>query len=161
MTLNCIWWWGSNPEALGMWTTSYHYSKVHWPKLFVLVRVSFFVQIEQFHYLQRSIIISYLKTYRCDKLFVLGIIASGRSSRSHPVSAQSCCIKGSSWSSCLLLVHVEGVHRSMSLMSSSQLLQQRPACLVRLTWIVFVMGDKWPYSCCFVDSFTIPRSILV
>ena len=33
-----------------------------------------------------------------------------------------------------------GVHRSTSLMSSSLLLQQCPACLVRLIWIVFVMG---------------------
>ena len=43
----------------------------------------------------------------------------------------------------------EGVHRSTSLMSSSLLLQQCPACLVRLTWIVFMIGGKWPYSCCF------------
>ena len=28
-------------------------------------------------------------------------------------------------------------------MSSSLLLQQCPACLVRLTWIVFVMGGRW------------------
>ena len=35
-------------------------------------------------------------------------------------------------------------------MSSSLLLQQCPACLVRLTWIVFVMGGKWPYSCFFL-----------
>ena len=35
-------------------------------------------------------------------------------------------------------------------MNSSLLLQQCPACLVRLTWIVFVMGGRWPYSCCFV-----------
>ena len=34
----------------------------------------------------------------------------------------------------------EEVHRSTLLMSSSLLLQQCPACLVRLTWIVFVMG---------------------
>ena len=33
-----------------------------------------------------------------------------------------------------------------SLMSSFLLLQQCPACLVRLTWIVFVMGGRWPYS---------------
>ena len=39
-----------------------------------------------------------------------------------------------------------GVHRSISLMSSSLLLQQCPACLVRLTWIVFVMGGRWPHS---------------
>ena len=35
-----------------------------------------------------------------------------------------------------------GVHRSTSLMSSSLLLQQCPACLLRLTWIVFVMGSN-------------------
>ena len=60
----------------------------------------------------------------------------------------------------------EGVHRCMSLMSLSLLLQQCPACLVRLTWIVFVVSGKLPYSCCFVgcylkDLFNIARSILV
>ena len=35
-------------------------------------------------------------------------------------------------------------------MSSSLLLQQCPACLVRLTLMVFVMGGRRPYSCCFV-----------
>ena len=25
-----------------------------------------------------------------------------------------------------------------------------PACLVRLTWMVFKMRGKWPYSCCFL-----------
>ena len=49
-----------------------------------------------------------------------------------------------------------------SLMSSSLLLQQCPACLVCLTWIVFVMGGRWPYSWCFVgccrqDLFNIAR----
>ena len=43
-----------------------------------------------------------------------------------------------------------GFHRSTSLMSSSLLLQQCPACLVRLTCIVFVMGGRWPYSWCLV-----------
>ena len=60
----------------------------------------------------------------------------------------------------------EGVHRSISLRSSSLLLQQCPACLVRLILIVFMMGGKWPYSCCFVgcclqDLFNVARSILV
>ena len=59
----------------------------------------------------------------------------------------------------------EGVHRSTSLMSSSLLLQQCPACLVRLILIAFVMGGRWPYSCCFVgcclqDLFNIARSII-
>ena len=38
-----------------------------------------------------------------------------------------------------------GVHGSKSLMSSSLLLQQCLACLVVLTWIVFVMGGRWPF----------------
>ena len=58
------------------------------------------------------------------------------------------------------------VHRSTLLMSSSLLLRQCPACLVRLAWIVFVMGDRWSYSWCFVrcclqDLFNIACSILV
>ena len=28
-----------------------------------------------------------------------------------------------------------------------------PARLVRLTWIIFVMGSKWPYSYCFVGCY--------
>ena len=51
-------------------------------------------------------------------------------------------------------------------MSSSLLLQQCPACLVHLTWIVFRMGGRWPYSwclvgCCLQDLFNIARSILM
>ena len=51
-------------------------------------------------------------------------------------------------------------------MSSSLLLQQCPECLVRLTWIVFVIGSAWSYSSCFVgcclqDLFNIARSLLV
>ena len=75
----------------------------------------------------------------------LSFIAPGRSSGQHPVSSYSC------W----MYVHAGrpafarpcvGVHKSTSLMSSSLLLQQCPACLVRLTWIVFVIGGKWTYS---------------
>ena len=59
-----------------------------------------------------------------------------------------------------------GVHRSTSLMSSSLLLQQCLECLLRLTWIVFVTGGRWPYSWCLVgcfcqDLFNIARRILV
>ena len=72
---------------------------------------------------------------------------------------------GSSWSFCLYY-QCGGVHRSTSLMSSSILLQQCPACLVCLTLIVFVIGGKWPYSGCFVgcclqDLFNIACSTLV
>ena len=51
----------------------------------------------------------------------------------------------------------EGVHRSISLKSSSLLLQEYLARLtwirltwIRLSWIVFLMGGKWPYCWCFV-----------
>ena len=44
----------------------------------------------------------------------------------------------------------EGFHWSTFLMSSSLLLQQCPACLVRLILIFFVMGGRWPHSCYFV-----------
>ena len=71
----------------------------------------------------------------------------------------------SSWSSCFCLA-ICGIHRSISLMSSSLLLQQCPACLVCLTWIVFVMGGRWPYSlclvgCCRQDLFNIALNIFV
>ena len=79
----------------------------------------------------------------------LSFIALGRSSGQHPVSSHSC------W----MYVHrgrpafarpCVGVHKSTSLMSSSLLLHQCPACLVRLTWIVFVIGGRWLYSWCLV-----------
>ena len=51
-------------------------------------------------------------------------------------------------------------------MSSFLLLLQCPVCLVRLIWMFFVMGGRWPYSCCFVecclqDLFNTAHSILV
>ena len=92
----------------------------------------------------------------------LSFIASGRSQGLHPVSSHMQVRAGRP----AFARSCEGVHWSTSLMSSSLLLQQCPACLVRLTWIVFVMGGRWPYSCCFVrcclqDLFSIARSILV
>ena len=97
--------------------------------------------------------------------FSLSFIASGRSSGLHPVSSHSYCMYVRTGCPVFTRPYV-GVHRSTSLMSSSLLLQQCPVCLVRLTWIVFMMGGKWPYSWCFVgcclqDLFNIARSILV
>ena len=81
--------------------------------------------------------------------FSLSFIASGRSSGLHPVSSQSCCMYVRAGRSAFARSYC-GVHRRTSLMSSSLLLQQCPACLVHLTLIVFVMGGRWPYSWCFV-----------
>ena len=71
---------------------------------------------------------------------------------------------GSSWSSCLCLSMWRDPREYM-LMCSTLHLQKWPACLVRLTLIVYVMGGRWPYSCCFVgcclqDLFNTARSIL-
>ena len=95
----------------------------------------------------------------------LSFIALGRSSGQHPVSSHSCWIyvragRPAFEGPCV------GVHKSTSLMSSSLLLKQCPACLVRLTWIVFLIGGRCPYSsclagCCRQDLFKITRSILV
>ena len=52
----------------------------------------------------------------------------------------------------ILLSHMRGPWRT-SLMSSSLLLQQCPACLVCLTLIVFVMGGRWPYRWGFVGCY--------
>ena len=81
--------------------------------------------------------------------FSLSFIASGRSSGLHLVSSHSCCMFVRAGRPAFARPYV-GVHRSTSFMSSSLLFQQCPACLVRLTWIVFKMGGRWPYSWCFV-----------
>ena len=95
----------------------------------------------------------------------LSFIALGRSSGQQPVSSHSCWMYVRAGRPAFARPCV-GIHKSTSLMSSSLLLQQCPACLVRLTWIVFVIGGRWPYSwclvgCCRQDLFRIARSILV
>ena len=86
-------------------------------------------------------------------------IASSRSSGQHPVSSHSCWMYARAGRPTFARPCV-GVHKSTSFMSSSLLFQQCPACLVRLTWIVFVIGGRWPYSwclvgCCLQDLFKI------
>ena len=97
--------------------------------------------------------------------FSLSFIASGRSSGLHPVFSHSCCMYVRAGRPAFAWPYV-GVHRSTSLMNSSLLLQQCPACLVRLTCIVSVTGSKWSYSwclvgCCRQDLFNIALNILV
>ena len=97
--------------------------------------------------------------------FSLSFIASGRSSGLNPVSSHSYCMYVRAGRPAFARPYV-GVHRSTSLMSSSLLLQQCPACLVRLTWIVFVIGGRWPYRWCFVgccrqDLFNIAHTLLI
>ena len=96
--------------------------------------------------------------------FSLSFIASARSSGLHPVSSQSCCMYVRAGRPAFARPYV-WVHTSTSFMSSTLLPQQCTACLVRLAWIVFVMGGWWPYSwffvgCCRQDLFKIARNIL-
>ena len=95
----------------------------------------------------------------------LSFIALGRSSGQHSVSSHNCWMYVRAGRPAFARPCV-GVHKSTTLMSSSLLLQRCSACLVRLTWIVFVIGGRWPYSwclvaCCRRDLFKIARSILV
>ena len=97
--------------------------------------------------------------------FSLSFIASGRSSGLHPVSSHSCWMYVRAGRPAFARPYV-GVHKSTSPMSSSLLLQLCSACLFRLTWIVFVIGGRWPDSwclvgCCRQDLFKIASSILV
>ena len=97
--------------------------------------------------------------------FSLSFIVSGRSSGLHLESSHSCWMYVRAGCPAFARPYVR-VHRSTSLMSSSLLLQQCPACLICLTWIVVVMGGRWPYSwclvgCCLQDLFNIACSILV
>ena len=69
----------------------------------------------------------------------LSFIALGRSS-GHPISSHSCWMYVRAGRPAFVRPCV-GIHKSTSLMSSSLLLQQCPACLVHLTW---------PYSWCLV-----------
>ena len=96
--------------------------------------------------------------------FSLSFIASGRSSGLHPIFSHSCCMYVLAGRPVFARPYV-GVYRSTSLMSSSLFLQQCPACLVCLTWIVFMMGGRWLYSwclvgCCRQDLFNIALNIL-
>ena len=94
--------------------------------------------------------------------FSLSFIASSWSSGLHLVSSHSCCMYVPADRPTFAWPYA-GVHRSTSLMSSSLILQQCPACLVRLSWIVFVIGGRWQYSwslveCCCQDLFNVARN---
>ena len=85
--------------------------------------------------------------------------------RATSVSLNSCCMYVRAGRPAFAWLYTR-FHGSTSLMSSSLLLQQCPACLVRLTWIVFVMGGRWSYiwrlvGCCRQDLFNIACNILL
>ena len=118
-----------------------------------------------FHHHHHHIVLAARISLTLSRHSSLSFIALGRSSGQQPVSSHSCWMYVRAGRPAFARPCV-GIHKSTSLMSSSLLLQQCPACLVRLTWIVFVIGGRWPYSwclvgCCCQDLFRIARSILV
>ena len=70
-------------------------------------------------------------------------LSSIDSDKLHPVSVQN-CVNVARGGRPVFSRPCEGVHRSISLTSLSLLLQQCPACLVRLILVVFEMGGGWP-----------------
>ena len=119
----------------------------------------------QYHHHHHHVVLVARISLTLSRHFSLSFITSGRSSGQHPVSSHSCWMYVCAGRPAFARPCV-GVHKSTSFMSSSLLLQQCPACLVRLTWIVFVIGGRWPYSwclvgCCRQDLFKIASSILV
>ena len=109
----------------------------------------FLVHVLILHYHHHHVVPLTWISLTLSRHFSVSFIASGRSSGLHPVSSHSCWMYVWAGRPVFARPYV-GVHRSTSLMSLSLLLQQCPACLVHLTWIVFVMGGRWPYSWCLV-----------
>ena len=114
-----------------------------------LIRYKLQVRIYHHHHYHHHVVPIARISLTLSRHFSLSVIASGRSSGLHPVSSHSCWMYVRVGRPAFAQPCV-GVHKSTSLMSSSLLLQQCPACLARLTWIVFVIGGRWPYSWCLV-----------
>ena len=124
-----------------------------------------FTTLSYMHHHHHHIVLAARISLTLSRHSSLSFIALGRSSGQQPVSSHSCWMYVRAGRPAFARPCV-GIHKSTSLMSSSLLLQQCPACLVRLTWIVFVIGGRWPYSwclvgCCCQDLFMIARSILM
>ena len=136
----------------------YIYMNIHNTYIYI------YIYIYIYHYHNHVVLVAQI-SLTLSRHFFLSFTASSRSSGQHPVSSHSCWMYVCAGRPAFAWPCV-GVHKSTSLMNSSLLLQQCPACLVRLTWIVFVIGGRWPYSwclvgCCHQDLFKIACSILV
>ena len=110
--------------------------------LFILIKTHTDIYIYHHHH---HIVLAARISLTLSRHSSLSFIALGRSSGQQPVSSHSCWMYVRAGRPAFARPCV-GIHKSTSLMSSSLLLQQCPACLVRLTWIVFVIGGRWPYS---------------
>ena len=111
-----------------------------WPRVVEPDRTLSLGQIELYHHHHHHhIVLAARISLTLSRHSSLSFIALGRSSGQQPVSSHSCWMYVRAGRPAFARPCV-GIHKSTSLMSSSLLLQQCPACLVRLTWIVFVIG---------------------
>ena len=145
-------------------TVSLFYSPTGWYYLEFQRFIYIYIYIYIYHH-HHHIVLAARISLTLSRHSSLSFIALGRSSGQHPVTSHSCWMYVRAGRPAFARPCV-GIHKSTSLMSSSLLLQQCPACLVHLTWIVFMIGGRWPYSwclvgCCCQDLFRIARSILV
>ena len=104
------------------------------------VEIEMFLTIKLCHHHHHIVLVARI-SLTLSRHSSLSFIALGRSSGQHPVSSHSCWMYVRAGCPAFARPCV-GIHKSTSLMSSSLLLQQCPACLVRLTWIVFVIGGQ-------------------
>ena len=132
------------------WILFIHLHKVKWFQILLcytnisILEFRVWVHHHHHHLVVPSAWISLILSRHSSLSFIASCVSSGL----HPVYAQSCCIYVRAGHRAFAR-SCEEVHRSTSLMSSSLLLQQCLACLVCLNLIVFLMGGRWPYSCCF------------
>ena len=143
----------------------YMESSTYFPYLVPYQIVSIAIRLWGLYHHHHHIVLAARISLTLSRHSSLSFIALGRSSGQQPVSSHSCWMYVRAGRPVFARPCV-GIHKSTSLMSSSLPPQQCPACLVRLTWIVFVIGGRWPYSwclvgCCCQDLFRIARSILV
>ena len=108
-------------------------------------------------YIYTFIIIQLCLQYRVPWLSLshhpsLSSITPGISSRLHPMSAQSWSMSVCAGQPILVCPCVR-VHKRTLHMSLSLLLLQCFTCLVCFTSIVWEMGDRGPYDCCFVGCY--------
>ena len=110
-----------------------------------IITFSYYIYIYIYIYIYQVTLMAWISLTLSHHLS-LSSITSGKSSRLHSVSVESCCL----WvlvGRPTLARLLKRVHWRTSLMSSF-LLQQCPECIVRLIRIVLEIGGKCPYSCC-------------
>ena len=99
-----------------------------------------FLDLDNHHHHHHHVVPLAQMSLTLSRYFSLSFIASDRFSGLHPVSSHSCGMYVRAERPAFARLYV-GVHRSTSLMSSFLLLQQCPACLVHLDWIVFLWWE--------------------